>query len=391
MDLRPACASIAGRRLEVERAIDAIRRWGEERDWRGYDPYDALNSPFSRYLTLGTQFGERTLTQVVKRSPVNLRPMLRIEPAHDDKALGLVASGYARLAAARDDEAAAAAARRWLDYLASIAVVEGSGWAWGYHFPVRTRFFAYARGTPNTIATSFVAHAFLDGLELLGEARFGDTARAASLFLLEHMHDEARHFFRYLSEEAELVHNANLLACSVAVRTAALLGDPLDSRVEEAVVTSSSAQRSDGSWPYAASSIGSWVDNFHTGYVLESLSRCSVLVGGLESSLALGFDYWERELFASHGEPRPRPDRRFPRDAHDYAQAIDTWLSATSWREGALARADGTAALLIRDLLNPRGYVNFQRGRLLTNRVPFIRWTTAPTFRALAGLELAQR
>ncbi len=372
-------------------AVDAIRHWGEECDWRGYDPYDGLNSPFARYLTLGTPFGERAFTQVVKRSPLNLRPLLRIEPAHDAKALGLIASGYARLAAARDDAAAGAAARRWLDRLVSTAVTDGSGRSWGYHFPVRTRFFGYERGTPNTIATSFVAHAFLDGLEFLGDMRFADAARESSVFLLEHMYDGSGSFFAYLPRETQLVHNANLLACSVAVRTAALLDESLDDRIEEAVVTSVSAQRRDGSWPYSATSTGSWVDNFHTGYVLESLGRCSVLVRDLSDTLARGFDYWERELFEPGGEPRPRPGRSFPRDAHDYAQAIETWLSAASWHEGALERAARMAEILVRDLLDPRGYVDFQRGRVLTNRVPFIRWTTAPTFRALAGLELAQR
>ena len=39
----------------TSRALDAIRRWGEARDWRGYDPYDALNSPFAPVLTLGTR------------------------------------------------------------------------------------------------------------------------------------------------------------------------------------------------------------------------------------------------------------------------------------------------------------------------------------------------
>jgi hypothetical protein len=92
-------------------ALDSIRRWGEGRDWRGYDPYDALNSPLAPYLTAGTAFGRRALTQAVKRSPVNLRPLLRIPPAHNDKALGLVASGYARLAIARADDTAADAAR----------------------------------------------------------------------------------------------------------------------------------------------------------------------------------------------------------------------------------------------------------------------------------------
>jgi len=40
------------------------------------------------------------MTQVVKRSPVNLRPALRIKPAHNDKSLGPLAPGYARLAGA---------------------------------------------------------------------------------------------------------------------------------------------------------------------------------------------------------------------------------------------------------------------------------------------------
>src|SRR6266516_910004 len=64
----------------VEDAVAAIRRWGEAHDWRGYDPYDALNSPISPFLTLGTGLGRRVLTQAVKRSPVNLRPLLWIRP-----------------------------------------------------------------------------------------------------------------------------------------------------------------------------------------------------------------------------------------------------------------------------------------------------------------------
>ena len=375
----------------MESAVDSIRRWGEGCDWRGYDPYDALRSPLAPYLTLGTAFGRRAFTQVVKRSPVNLRPLLRIEPAHNDKALGLVASGYARLAVARDDDTAAEAARRWLERLISDAVVDGDGRAWAYHFDVKTRFFGYTSGTPNAIATSFVAHAFLDGLELLGDTRFGDAAVEAARFLLEHMldGDDDGLFFRYVGEERELVHNANLLACSVAVRTAALRGEAVDDRVSAAVATSVEAQRADGSWPYSAGSAGDWVDNFHTGYVLESLGRCSVLVDALRPVLERGFDFWERELFCSDGVPKPSPGRRFPVDAHDYAQAIETWLSAADWRGDALDRAERTADLLVERMLNPSGYVNFQRGRFITNRVPFIRWTTAPAFRALAGLELA--
>ena len=124
--------------------------------------------------------------------------------------------------------------------------------------------------------------------------------------------------------------------------------------------------------------------------MLESLEGCTALVDGLTPALDRGFDYWERALFQPDGEPRPKPGRRFPVDAHDYAQAIETWLSAHHRRHDALERAERTAELLVTRMLEPDGYVAFQRGRWLTNRVPFVRWTTAPTFRALAGLELAR-
>ena len=38
----------------------------------------------------------------------------------------------------------------------------------------------------------------------------------------------------------------------------------------------------------------------------------------------------------------------------------------------------------------PDGHVAFQKRRLWTSRVPFVRWTTAPSFRALARLEFAR-
>ncbi len=374
---------------ETSAALDAIRRWGEERDWRGHDPYDALNSPFAGVLTLGTPLGRRMLTQAVKRSPVNLRPALRIRRDWNAKAIALVASGYARLFAARGDATAAASARRWLDWLVEHSTSD-VGLGWGYHFDVQTRFFFYRAGTPNAIATSFAGHALLDGAELLGEEKYAAAAGDVARFLRERMLTEeaGASFFRYLPAESELVHNANLLACSVAARTPIIRGEPVDDRVVAAVRTSLDAQHADGSWPYAAGSAGEWVDNFHTGYVLEALRPFDRLEDRVRPALELGFDYWERELFADDRTPRYTPSSLYPIDAHNYAQAVETWVSAAGWRPGVLERADGCARLLVTRMLNPRGYVDFQQGRLIRSRVPFVRWTTAPTFRALAGLEL---
>jgi hypothetical protein len=371
-------------------AVVRIRAWGEGCDWSGYDPYDALNSPAARALTLGTRAGRRLLTQTVKLSPVNLRPLLRIRPERNGKAIGLVAAGYARLSAA-GDTTAGARSRRWLEWLDANHFGDPTRMAWGYHFDVQTRFFSYARGTPNTIATSFVAQAFLDVFELLGDERWAEQALAAARFLEEQMFSEASDgtFFRYLPFEEELVHNANLLACATLARTARLVGEEsLAEPALQALETTLAAQREDGSWPYAAGSAGGWVDNFHTGYVLESLAHCLTLRPDIRGHLERGLDYWDRALFSSDGTPKYYPEKTYPLDAHCYATAIDTWLSVAQWHPLASQRAEQLAELLIARMLDPAGYVHFQQRRLWTSRVPFVRWTTAPSFRALAGLLL---
>jgi hypothetical protein len=376
----------------LEDAVARIRDWGEARDWRGYDPYDALTSPLAPVLSFGTPLGRRLLTQVVKLSPLNLRPVIGVRPAWNAKALALVAAGYARLAAAADDEPARAESGRWLEWLVRHHAGDEAGLAWGYHFDVQTRFFCYPRGTPNTIATSFAAQALLDGCELLGEDRWAPFARDAAHHLRDRMlaRDRGSAYFRYLETAPALVHNANALACAVLVRAATAAGEPqLLEPAGEALQTTLRAQRADGSWPYAEEGGGSWVDNFHTGYVLESLAVCDGALPEVRQALQRGLDYWDRMLFLADGTPKYFSHRLWPIDAHCYAQAIDTWIAVAPWHPSALARATRLAELLVARMLDPSGSVHFQRRRLWTSRVPFIRWTTAPAFRALAGLLLA--
>jgi polysaccharide biosynthesis protein VpsJ len=358
----------------IEDAVACIRAWGEARQWKGYDPYDGLNSPAAPVLSIGTRLGRRVITQIVKQSPLNLRRALGIKPEWNAKALGLVASAYARLWAATGDNSARLEAERWLTWLEEHHSGDASGMAWGYNFDVQTRFFSYPRGTANTIATSFVARAFLDGHELLGDERWRDSAVAAARYLEANMLTE-RGYFRYLAREDEFVHNANLLACAVLARAGH------QSSVGEALKLSLSAQRDDGSWPYAEGPRGSWVDNFHTAYVLESLVVCEPAFPEVRGALERGLDFWERELFLPDGTPKYDVQNVYPIDAHCYASAIDAWVAAER-----LEQALRTASRLIARMIDPSGYVWFQKRRLWTSRVPFIRWTTAPSFCALAGV-----
>lgn len=373
---------------DIDGAVDAIRHWGEACAWAGWDPYDGLASPLAPVVSLGTPLGRRLLTQAVKTSPVNLRPLLRIPKARNPKGVALAASGYARLAAARSDPTARDAALDLVDWLGTAAIRTPAGTGWGYHFDVQTRFFRYASTEPNVVATAFVAGALLDVLELLDDDRPEPFLRDAVRLLTAGLKiDGERPYFAYVNGERALVHNANVLACATLVRSAAALDEPeLADLAAEPLRTTVLAQRADGSWPYAAGDRGSWVDNFHTGYVLEALACAEAAFPDLVAEpLRRGLAFWERALFTAAGRPRATTERDLPVDAHCYAQAIETWLAV-----GRIPPAERLAALLVSEMLAPDGHLFFERRALWTNRVPFVRWSTAPGFRALARLLLAR-
>ena len=60
---------------------------------RGYEPFDGLSS-FFRPLTFGNLFLDRILMQLVRQSPVNLRPLLGIKPLDSTIGRGYMAWGY---------------------------------------------------------------------------------------------------------------------------------------------------------------------------------------------------------------------------------------------------------------------------------------------------------
>jgi len=78
--------------LETGTCLERLRQFVEGRDYAGYKPYAALNSPFLRLLSLGTKWGRMAWTQFFRRCPLNLRPLLGITKQVNAKALGLFAT-----------------------------------------------------------------------------------------------------------------------------------------------------------------------------------------------------------------------------------------------------------------------------------------------------------
>src|SRR4030042_5290507 len=83
--------------MNVFSKLDKLRAYIEQEDFRGYDPYDALNSPLLKSLAFNKKYLRIAYIQLLKRFPLDLRPLLGIKKDYNPKGLGLFLWGYAKL------------------------------------------------------------------------------------------------------------------------------------------------------------------------------------------------------------------------------------------------------------------------------------------------------
>jgi hypothetical protein len=331
--------------------------------------------------------------QAVKRSPIDLRPLLGIAPGVNAASVAWVVSAYALNGFLAGGEARARL-RRTIDLLRSLRSDRYPEPCWGYHFDVQSRTLHYASGEPNTIATAFAGMALLDAYDVLGDVRLLEEARDVGRFFIRRVPrtpDGVGAYFGYLPGKRPPIHNANMLACALLARLAALSEDGADFR-EPALAGldwTVGRQRGDGSWPYGERPNLAWIDNFHTGYVLDAIRTCldSGLAGAeVERAWRSGIAYYRRELLLPDGTPKYFSTGVYPIDAQCVAQSIQTLAIAAQRIPGAAADAWRVFDFGVTRMLSPDGLPLFQRRRLWHNRTPHMRWVVTPMLLALANL-----
>jgi hypothetical protein len=381
---------------EEQRAAlaDAVRRleaWGRERGWTGSDPYDGLNATRLAGPLKRSALGRRVLTQLVKRSPRDPRRLLGIGAGRSAAALAQVASSYA-LGAIPGEHGRSRLAETLRDLL-TLRCVRFDEPCWGYHFDVQTRVFFYPSTSPNTIATVFAGMALIDAYEATGESQLLELATETGDFFLRHVpqaEDGEGAFFGYLVGDRTPIHNANALVCALLARLAAHTGrTDMRTAAEAGLRWTSANQGPDGSWPYGERPHLQWVDNFHTGYVLDALIHSADAGVDVDGGVALerGLAYYRGALFLEDGTPKYTPASVYPIDAQCVAQAINTMALAGTREPAYGAFAWSVFDFARRHMQRSDGSYLFQRRRLWTNGASHIRWMAAPMLQALTRLQ----
>jgi hypothetical protein len=382
--------------IDFQKAHEHLWRWCRTHNFAGYDPYDGLNSSIFQATPLRhSRTARLAWTQLFKRSPLNFRKLAGVPPERNAKGIALFALGALadyRGTGAKEDEMAA---RDLVDDLLAMSLKGFRGAAWAYNFDWQSRAFFVPKNTPTVIPTAFAARALVEASETLGNDEYLRFARTACDFILNDLNrsDETADelCFSYSPLDHTRVFNASLLAAEVLATVGKLTKEEslcdMAMRAARYVVR---RQREDGSWNYGAADFQRWSDNFHTAYVLNSLSRvidaCESAGDQFGPALVRGYEFWTERFFLSHGWPKYFPNRLYPAETHSAASAIVTLVELRGRFSGTMILGENIAEWAVSNLRDAHGYFHHQRWRFHKNRIPYMRWSQAWMAYALARL-----
>jgi hypothetical protein len=384
------CAS----RRDLERLLggaSAVQRWVEAREYRGYEPFDGLSSPV-RKLTFKNLLAERILQQLVRQSPINLRPLLGIKPLDSTKGRGMMAWGYLLFHGfTRSEEywSKALECLRWLDSHRSPKFEKHS---WANFFDFSSRGGSYQKDDSIIVWTSQIAQAYLEAFEQSQDQWFLDIASSACdwIMSLPRERTDRGECLSYFAHGQESIHNASMLGAAALARAARHAG-----RADYAAVARSAMRYSclrmldNGAWWYAEEERYHWIDNFHTGYNLDSLKCYIDYTGDTEFSghLLRGLRFFKDHFFEPTGRPKYYHNRAYPIDIQCAAQAIDTLSYFAPDDPEALSLALKAAEWTLANMQDREGFFYYRRYPLsAVARTPMLHWGQATMFKALAHL-----
>ncbi len=372
--------------MNINGCLDKLKKYIEEEDFKGYDPYDALNSPILKLLSLHLKYPRIFFTQALKRLPFNVRPLLGIKKEINPKGLGLFLWGYAKLYAVEKKQIYLTTINRLLNLIEGCKSKGYSGNCWGYNFDWQSRAFFVPKFTPTIVNSSFIGNALIDVYRLTGLKQALRIALPIKDFIMNDLNrtKEGNYFcFSYTPNDHTAIHNANLLGASFLIRIYKYCHDE---NLREAALSglnySLKYQHPDGSWYYAETEFQDWIDSFHTGFNLQSILYFieEGFCDEQKEEFEKGIKFYHDNFFLDDGTPKYYHNKAYPIDIHSPAQAI---VLFSKMGNDYKLLTDKLVHWMIKHLQDETGYFYFQGNQHFTNKIPYMRWSQAWAFQAL--------
>lgn len=384
--------------------FNALKHYCESEDFKGWDPYDGLNSKVLRKILplKHSALLRLVVIQGFKRCPWNLRRMFLVPKQHNAKGIGLFLQGYCNLLkiVTKDNTLASTIGTteqilEKIHYLSDLLISMQSkgyhGACWGYNFDWQSRrLFLFPAYCPTVVATCFCASALFEAYELTKKKEYLDVALDCANFILKDLHFDDYKGEKMISysplQGNYLVSNASLLGSKVlAYCYKYTKKDEYLEIARSSVKACCLGQAEDGSWTYSQVPPKQWIDSFHTGYNLDGLMAYEKLTGdkSFHDNIEKGFDFYIKNFFNEDGSPKYYHNEQYPIDIHCPGQLLVTLHSLNKY-DDYYHLADKVLEWTIKNMQDEKGYFYYQIKKSKNSKIPYMRWSNAFMFYAMS-------
>ena len=313
-------------------SFNILKLFCENENFKGYDPFDGLNSKLFIFFKLNKILFFRLIwIQLFKRVPINLRRTVGVKKQYNAKGLGLFLSSYCNLYKANPKKKYLNKIHFFIKKIEEMESKEYSGSCWGYNFDWQARAFFQPKATPTVVASTFIGYALLDAYDIIKDEKLLLKARSICDFILKDLNRTfdkyGNYCFSYSPLDNSQVFNASLLGSRMLSRVYGYTKEEfLIEEAKKSVEYCVSFQKENGSWVYGAANFHQWIDSFHTGYNLECISEYAKYASDNSYNQVIdkGFKYYINTFFTNEGKCKYYSDKLYPVDLHSTAQLIIT-------------------------------------------------------------------
>lgn len=380
---------------QFESSLTRLIDYCESENFKGYDPYDTLNS-FIPFFKMGKRIPVYAI-QILKRIPINIRPLLGIKKDYNPKGLGLLLKAYSLLYQINNKEEYLTNCNILFYLLKDNISKYYSGACWGYNFDWASPGNYLEKFVPSVVVTAFIVDGLTEYYKINKSSEIAEIIISSKDYIQKDLpitETQNGVCFAYTDKSQGCCYNASLLGAETLAKVYSLNNDSsLLTHARKAVDFVIGKQKNDGSWYYSidlkTGKERKQID-FHQGFVLLSLHNYIKYSGDNDekiiAAIKKGLEFYRMEQFKENGVSLWRLPKEYPIEIHNQAQGIITFAELSQYDNNYLDFANKISEWTIENMQSSKGYFYYRNYRLYKNRISYMRWSQAWMLLALTKL-----
>ncbi len=383
--------------MTLKDSINKLQAYIEAEEFKGYDPYDTLNSPIP-FHWLG-KWGPVLAIQFQKRNPFNIRGLLGIKKDYNPKAIGLLLHTYSLEYQNNKNEETLKKMDFFFNWLLENRTKGYDEFCWGYNFDWASPVKFLEKFSPTIVVSGFVSKGVFEYYQATKNEKALEVLKSIGDFAknkLAWTKTDIGYCVSYSTKTVDCCYNANMLGAELHARLYALTKEKKYKELACKMTDFTIAyQKESGLWNYSVDietgKERTQID-FHQGYVLDSIHYVLKYCGDNETyfnSLKIGAEYYYKIQFKDSGRSIFRVPNEYPVEIHNQAQGIITLTRLSYLSEEYASFAAKIAKWTAENMQSKKGYFYYKKYPYHTIKTPFMRWSQAWMLLALTELKNA--